>query len=112
MGQGRQNFEDFDLNKDGCINADEFAKLRGQGPGAGMRRSQPVFTDFDANNDGYITAEELVEGRAERIREQVSQGYQMKNIPNAPSFTEMDTNKDGKLDPQEFMTHQASHNKR
>lgn len=105
-GMGNRSFQSLDLNNDGCINAAEFAQAKSKGQRSRSNGNRPIFANYDANGDGYINEQELADGRANRIRERVSQGYQMKNLPNAPTFTEIDANSDGKIDSNEFSSHQ------
>ncbi|MCF7995726.1 MAG: hypothetical protein K9L88_12900, partial [Chromatiaceae bacterium] len=50
-------------------------------------------------------------GRAERIKERSQQGYQMRNLANAPSFEDVDQNGDGQIDKEEFESAQLQHRK-
>lgn len=111
-------FADFDLDGNGQITAEEFSRVQqsrmagrpGMGHGGGMRGGDmPTFADFDEDGDGRITDTELQRARAARIAERSQQGYQMRNLQNAPSFEEMDLNGDQFLDPQEFAAAQGQH---
>ncbi|MDD4328317.1 MAG: EF-hand domain-containing protein [Aliarcobacter sp.] len=70
MGQGfnMPNFEDFDLNKDGMINAKEMDEAREKrmaeksSEGRMMKNvgNQPTFSEIDTNKDGNINKEEFL----------------------------------------------------
>jgi Ca2+-binding EF-hand superfamily protein len=74
--------------------------------GQGMGRNKHNFSDCDLNGDGKILEKEFYEARNKRIAERVKQGYQMRNLGNAPSFADIDANKDGQISPKEFITYQ------
>jgi Ca2+-binding EF-hand superfamily protein len=123
-------FADFDQNGDGSLSPQELAQGqsersaqrqsapgmgRGMGPGGmggmgpGRGQHMPSFSDFDLNGDGLLHQQEFDQARAQRIRERLMQGYQMRNLQNAPTFSAMDTDQDGSLSPQEFAAAQAQH---
>lgn len=76
MGPGRgrnmPNFEEFDLNRDGALQQQEFEQARAQRikqrleQGYPMRNLQnaPPFTGIDANGDGVVTADEFAAAQA------------------------------------------------
>jgi Ca2+-binding EF-hand superfamily protein len=114
-------FGDFDRDADGQITPEEFHAVQqerrqggpgmggGRGMGPGMGWNMPAFSDFDLDGSGALTKEELNEARGERIRSRAQQGYQMRNLANAPSFEEIDQNADGLVSPEEFARAQAGH---
>jgi hypothetical protein len=118
-------FADFDQNGDGQLLPDEFAAAHqslmqnrpgrgmgagmGPGMGRGMGRNMPTFAEFDLNRDGSLTEKEFYEARANRIKERSEQGYQMRNLSNAPVFGAIDLDGNGLVDPQEFAMAQARH---
>jgi Ca2+-binding EF-hand superfamily protein len=71
--------------------------------------NMPAFADFDLNQDGALTKEEFQQARAKRISERASQGYQMRNLANAPSFESIDSDGNGEVSPDEFNTAQMAH---
>jgi Ca2+-binding EF-hand superfamily protein len=91
---------------------------RGMGPGGGAAmgpgrgRHMPSFSDFDLNADGLLHQQEFEQARAQRIRERLEQGYQMRNLQNAPTFNAIDTDQDGAVSAQEFAAAQAKHRQR
>jgi Ca2+-binding EF-hand superfamily protein len=67
----------------------------------------PTFSEYDLDGDGKLLEKEFYEARSKRISERTQQGYQMRNIVNAPSFADIDTNDDGEINSEEFAAHQA-----
>ena len=123
-------FADFDQNRDGLLNPQELMQGqsqrraqqpsapgmgRGMGPGGmgamgpGRGRHMPSFSDFDLNADGQLHQQEFEQARAQRIRERLEQGYQMRNLHNAPTFNAIDSDRNGVVSPQEFAAAQAQH---
>jgi Ca2+-binding EF-hand superfamily protein len=88
---------------------------RGMGPrgGPGMRtgrgHNMPTFSDFDLNGDGALHQQEFEQARAQRIRNRLEQGYQMRNLRYAPTFFDIDADGDGLVSTQEFAAAQAKH---
>jgi len=78
-------------------------------PAAGPPRGPMNFATFDQNGNGVVTEQEFDAARAERIQTRAQQGYQMRNLANAPSFEEIDQNGDGLVNPEEFAQAQAAH---
>jgi len=71
-----------------------------------------VFSPISAQSEeipvrGPITFKEFNEARSKRISERVQQGYQMRNLDNAPSFADIDANGDGGISAEEFTAHQS-----
>ena len=84
QGMSPPSFTDLDLNGDGAIDADEFAKHqaarmserhgkasgkgqgKGQGQGHGMGQGIPAYGDIDLDGDDFISAEEFSAHVAER----------------------------------------------
>jgi len=69
----------------------------------------PSFQSFDLNGDGVLRQEEFQQARAQRIRDRLEQGYQMRNLGNAPTFSEIDSNGDALVTPAEFSAAQMQH---
>jgi Ca2+-binding EF-hand superfamily protein len=74
MGRNAPSFQDFDLNGDGLITADEFQQARAKriseraSAGFPMRglSNAPSFEDIDANHDGVVTPAEFEAWQAQR----------------------------------------------
>jgi Ca2+-binding EF-hand superfamily protein len=84
----------------------------GTGMGSGRGHNMPAFSEFDLDADGLLQRQEFEQGRAQRIRERLEQGYQMRNLQNAPTFSSIDGNGDGVVSRQEFAAAQAQHRQR
>jgi Ca2+-binding EF-hand superfamily protein len=127
-------FDEFDQNGDGSLSPQELMQGqrerraqrqpapgqgrgmgRGMGPrgmgnmGPGRGDQMPSFSDFDLNGDGLLHQQEFEQARAQRIRERLMQGYQMRNLHNAPTFNAIDSDQDGTVSSQEFAAAQAQH---
>jgi collagen type III alpha len=96
-GKLAENFDRFDLNKDGYLDRAELRRvaqimvaMRQQGgPGPGAQSAARDTVDFDAldrNADGRLTREEV------------------RGTFLEPLFDQIDTNRDGKIDPRELET--------
>jgi hypothetical protein len=84
----------------------------GMGPGMGrMGGGMPTFASFDTDGNGALSEDEFAQGRAKRIKERSEQGYQMRNLAEAPAFDAIDRNNDGHIDQQEFEHAQGQHRK-
>lgn len=68
----------------------------------------PAFERFDQNGDGQVSREEFDAARAERIKQRLSEGGQMRGLASAPAFERMDTNQDGQLSQDEFAAARAA----
>ena len=88
-----QNFDRFDLNKDGYLDRSELRRVAQlmvsfqQGKGGGAAPGGPAGPDFDAldrNADGRLTRDEV------------------RGTALEPLFDQIDTNHDGRIDPREF----------
>ena len=74
MGMNKPTFAVFDLNGDGAITKDEFAKARSERiakraqEGRQMKNlaNAPSFEDIDVDNNGRINADEFATHQAER----------------------------------------------
>ena len=102
---GAHFVENWDLDKDGRVTADE----------ARERRSD-VFASFDANDDGYLDAEEYVlfdEARANDQKNHEGEGQGKghgqgkRNPANGMKLEANDTDKDGKVSRDEFLDNAA-----
>ena len=114
------SFSAFDTNNDGQLTQSELAtgqKVqmekrrgmsmgpdygRGMGMGPGYGRGMGMGPGYGRGmgmGPGY--------GPCTGISEGAQQGYQMRNVGNAPSFTDIDVNGDGAISPDEFNAHQA-----
>jgi Ca2+-binding EF-hand superfamily protein len=119
-------FSDFDIDTDGQLSPDELAAGQqarmqtccgmgmrgGRGMGRGMGWNMPDFSEYDMDGDGYILEDEFYEARGKRISERLKQGYQMRNLSNAPTYADIDTDSDGEVSPEEFAVHQSQCYKR
>ncbi len=101
-GPGAHFIENWDLNGDGAVTAEE----------ARERRSN-VFASFDANDDGFLDAEEYVlfdEARAQDQAENEPKGLGKgaRNPANGMRLEVNDTDGDGKVSEAEFLDNAAS----
>ncbi|WP_425072076.1 EF-hand domain-containing protein [Sagittula sp. S175] len=99
---GAHFIENWDLNGDGAVSAEEAAE----------RRSD-VFASFDSNEDGFLDAGEYVpfdEARANDMAENAGhgQGGGAMAAANGMKLEVNDTDKDGKVSREEFLTNAAS----
>ena len=102
QGQHGQHFVDnWDLDKDGAVTAEEAAKHR-----------DDVFYMFDSNEDGFLDAEECVafdEARANDMEGQGGHGKgAMKRAADGMTLANNDTDEDGKVSREEFVANAAA----
>ena len=70
----RPNYADFDLNRDGVVEEQEFTEARGRriseraGQGYAMRglAGAPAFSEIDSDGDGRMSAQEFSAAQARR----------------------------------------------
>lgn len=116
--RGPLTFEQYDINKDGVINEQEFTSIRAQRMSAKAsagrkmkgRNNAMSFTAFDLNNDGVLKREEFLTGqkaqREQRMQRRANnQKKRMKG--NMPSYADFDLNNDGKINEDEFIQARA-----
>lgn len=101
-GPGAHFIENWDLNGDGAVTAEEARERRGN-----------VFASFDANDDGFLDAEEYVlfdEARAQDQAENEPKGMGKgaRNPANGMRLEVNDTDGDGKVSEVEFLDNAAS----
>ena len=101
-GPGAHFIENWDLNGDGAVTAEEARERRGN-----------VFASFDANDDGFLDAEEYVlfdEARAQDQAENEPKGLGKgaRNPANGMRLEVNDTDGDGKVSEAEFLENSAS----
>lgn len=101
-GPGAHFIENWDLNGDGAVTAEEARERRGN-----------VFASFDANDDGFLDAEEYVlfdEARAQDQAENEPKGMGKgaRNPANGMRLEVNDTDGDGKVSETEFLDNAAS----
>ncbi|WJS01036.1 EF-hand domain-containing protein [Roseibium aggregatum] len=101
-GPGAHFIENWDLNGDGAVTAEEARERRGN-----------VFASFDANDDGFLDAEEYVlfdEARAQDQAENEPKGLGKgaRNPANGMRLEVNDTDGDGKVSEAEFLDNAAS----
>lgn len=101
-GPGAHFIENWDLNGDGAVTAEEARERRGN-----------VFASFDANDDGFLDAEEYVlfdEARAQDQAENEPKGMGKgaRNPANGMRLEVNDTDGDGKVSEAEFLDNAAS----
>ncbi len=101
-GPGAHFIENWDLNGDGAVTAEEARERRGN-----------VFASFDANDDGFLDAEEYVlfdEARAQDQAENEPKGLGKgaRNPANGMRLEVNDTDGDGKVSEAEFLDNSAS----
>ncbi len=94
---GAHFIENWDLNSDGEVTADEARERRGN-----------VFASFDANDDGYLDAEEYElfdEARAQDMAENepAGMGRGARNPANGMRLEVNDNGRDGKVSQAEFL---------
>ena len=74
--RGPMSFDDFDTNKDGTLNQEEFDAAKAQRmsaraqAGGGMKNAAdaPDFAYFDINHDGKVTKDEFRQKQLERLK--------------------------------------------
>ncbi len=101
-GPGAHFIENWDLNGDGAVTAEEARERRGN-----------VFASFDANDDGFLDAEEYVlfdEARAQDQAENEPKGMGKgaRNPANGMRLEVNDIDGDGKVSEVEFLDNAAS----
>lgn len=101
-GPGAHFIENWDLNGDGAVTAEEARERRGN-----------VFASFDANDDGFLDAEEYVlfdEARAQDQAENEPKGMGKgaRNPANGMRLEVNDTDGDGKVSETEFLDNASS----
>ena len=101
-GPGAHFIENWDLNGDGAVTAEEARERRGN-----------VFASFDANDDGFLDAEEYVlfdEARAQDQAENEPKGMGKgaRNPANGMRLEVNDTDGDGKVSEAEFLDNASS----
>ncbi|MBN8180698.1 EF-hand domain-containing protein [Roseibium aggregatum] len=101
-GPGAHFIENWDLNGDGAVTAEEARERRGN-----------VFASFDANDDGFLDAEEYVlfdEARAQDQAENEPKGLGKgaRNPANGMRLQVNDIDGDGKVSEAEFLDNAAS----
>ncbi len=72
MGRNMPVFTDFDLDKNGYLDEDEFIEARGARVGERAKQGRMMrglsnmmqFSDFDLDVDGKVTPEEFAQGQA------------------------------------------------
>jgi len=100
-GPGAHFIENWDLDGDGAVTAEEARERRGN-----------VFASFDANEDGYLDAEEYVlfdQARAldQAENEPQGQGRRANNPANGMRLKINDTDGDGMVSEAEFLDNAA-----
>lgn len=98
MGQPGQHFiENWDLDQDGSVTAEEAAERRGN-----------VFASFDANEDGFLEGEEYAlfdEARANDMKGQGGHGHgAMQKAADGMKLENNDADGDGKVSREEFVS--------
>ncbi|QFT69822.1 EF hand [Labrenzia sp. THAF35] len=101
-GPGAHFIENWDLNGDGAVTAEEARERRGN-----------VFASFDANDDGFLDAEEYVlfdEARAQDQAENEPKGMGKgaRNPANGMRLEVNDIDGDGKVSEAEFLDNASS----